>query len=70
MKKTLYVLLFLFIIPFSCVFMFSSCNYPQLPPSESIDNKIPEAVEAIGLKYAVNADKKTCTITGIGEKII
>ena len=74
MKKILYLPFFLFILLFSCILIFTACDRHR-PPDQTTDpsdttTELPdvnlEPVEAVGLKYTVNADKKTCTVTGLG----
>ena len=79
MKKILYLPLFLFVILLSCVLLFSACD-GNPPADRPTDTTAPSQTEnpaakpekpieptvAIGLKYTVGADKKTCTVTGIG----
>ena len=80
MKKILYLPLFIFVLLFSFTLIFTACDRTR-PPSQTTDSssssdtthttdapiKLPEPVAAKGLKYSVNSDKKTCTITGIGQ---
>ena len=75
MKKILYLPFFLFILLFSCILIFTACDRHR-PPDQTTDpsdttTELPdvnlEPVEAVGLKYTVNADKKTCTVTGLGK---
>jgi hypothetical protein len=75
MKKILHLPIFLFILLFSCILIFTACDRPN-PSDQTTDpfgttSKLPdvtfEPVEAVGLRYTVNPDKKTCTVTGLGK---
>ena len=79
MKKILYLFFTLAIALSLCVLTFTSCD--GFPPSDQTSGnssssdstsqgeteKPTDPVEAVGLKYSVNTDKKTCTVTGIGK---
>lgn len=79
MKKIIFFSLFVCLFISVFVICFASCNdirpsdqtTDTTEPSETTtlpdDLVRPEPVEAQGLKYSVNADRKTCTITSIGK---
>lgn len=80
MKKIIFFFLFVCVLISVFVICFASCDYIR-PSDQTSDTTIqssetttrpddlvrPEPVEAQGLKYSVNPDRKTCTITSIGK---
>jgi len=78
MRKILHLLLVVSVLLLPCALLLCACDTPTPPdqtsgstPSDSsasAEKPAPiEPVKAVGLKYTVNADRKSCTVTGIGK---
>ena len=72
MKKIFYLLFLLSAVLSLCLLTFVSCDGQTPSDQDSAtsgsgeETPLPDPVEAIGLKYSVNRDQRTCTVTGMG----